>query len=113
MWLLGPLRFWTSEHWLNFIIYVAGAVLAVGVTATTSWPDMLKLFTPAIVLGFIISTCGFIKATVTDKARNPELGTRSTDPAPTERVVQVGSKTVPVPPVNPGRPVDPDKKDTP
>ena len=108
-----PFKFWTFDHWMNFVIFLAGAVLAVGVTAATQWNDVPKLFTPAIVLGFIISTAGFLKASLTDKARNPELGTRATDPAPTERVVQVGSKTVAVPPVNPGRPVDPDKKDTP
>ncbi len=108
-----PFRYWTFDHWMNFVIFLAGAVLAVGVTAATQWNDVPKLFTPAIVLGFIISTAGFLKASLTDKARNPELGTRKTDPSPTAPLVQVDHHIEAVPPVNPGRPVDPETKDTP
>lgn len=106
-----PFKFWGTDQWLNFVIFLAGAVLAVGVTAATSWPDMLKLFTPAIVLGFVISTAGFLKASNTSAGRDPTLGTRATDPAPTERVMKVGPVNVAIPPVTPGRPVDPEKKD--
>jgi glycerol uptake facilitator-like aquaporin len=105
-----PFRFWSFDHWMNFVIFLAGAVLAVGITAATQWQDLPKLFTPAIVLGFVISTAGFLKASVTNAARNPDIGTRSTDPNPTERVVQVGQATIPVPPVTPGRPVESPKE---
>jgi hypothetical protein len=101
-----PFKFWTFDHWMNFLIFLAGAVTAIGITATTRWSDVPGLFTVANTLGFVISTAGFLRASVTTAARNPELGTRSTDPAPTERVVKVGTQTVPVPPVTPGRPVD-------
>ncbi len=106
-----PFRYWTFDHWMNFGIFVGGAVTAVGITASTQWTQVPDLFTPATVIGFLISVMGFLRASVTDKARNPEMGTRATDPAPTERVVQVGSKTVAVPPVTPGRPVDPETKE--
>lgn len=105
---LNPIRFWTADHWLNFGIFIGGAVTAVGITATTSWGAVPALFTPATTIGFIISIMGFLRASLTDKARNPTLGSRSTDPNPTERVVGVGPVNVGVPPVTPGRPLDPD-----
>jgi hypothetical protein len=107
-----PFKFWTFDHWMNLVIFLAGAVLAVGVTAATSWADMVKLFTPAIVLGFLISTAGFLKASNTNAARDPTLGTRRSDPNPTAPLVEVGPNAVaPVPPVTAGRPVDPEKKE--
>jgi len=106
-----PFKFWTWDHWLNFGIFVLGAVTAVGITASTQWAQVPDLFTPATTIGFAVSTLGFLRASVTTAARNPELGTRSTDPAPTERIVKLGDKTVPVPPITPGRPVDPDLKE--
>jgi hypothetical protein len=106
-----PFQYWTFDHWMNFGIFLLGAVTAVGITASTHWGEVPGLFTPATTIGFLVSLLGFLRASVTTAARNPELGTRSTDPAPTERVVQVGSKVVPVPPVTPGRPVDPDLKE--
>ena len=103
-----PFKFWSFDHWMNFGIFLLGAVTAIGITATTHWGDVPGLFTVANTIGFLISVMGFLRASVTDKARDPTLGSRSTDPAPTERVVKVGSTVVPVPPVTPGRPVDPD-----
>lgn len=103
-----PFKFWTFDHWMNFGIFILGAVTAVGITATTRWWDVPSLFTPATVIGFAISVMGFLRASVTDKARDPALGSRSTDPNPTERVVKVGQVDVGVPPVTPGRPLDPD-----
>jgi len=96
---------------MNFGIFLLGAVTAVGITASTHWGEVPGLFTPATTIGFLVSTLGFLRASVTDKARDPQLGTRSTDPEPTERVVKVKGKTVPIPPVTPGRPVDPDAKE--
>ena len=106
-----PFRYWTFDHWMNFGIFLLGAVTAVGITASTHWGEVPGLFTPATTIGFLVSLLGFLRASVTTAARNPELGTRSTDPAPTERVMEVKGKTVPVPPVTPGRPVDPDMKE--
>jgi len=103
-----PFRFWTFDHWMNFGIFLCGAVTAIGVTASTHWGDVPGLFTVANTIGFLISTMGFLRASVTTAARNPELGTRSSDPEDTERVKQVGSRTIPIPPMTPGRPVDPD-----
>jgi hypothetical protein len=108
---MNPFRFWTFDHWMNFGIFLLGAIAAVGITASTQWAQVPALFTPATTIGFGVSLFAFLRASVTNAARNPELGTRSTDPAPTERVVQVGAKVVPVPPVTPGRPVDPDTKE--
>ena len=104
-----PFKFWSWDHWINFGIFVLGAVTAVGITASTQWGQVPHLFTPATTIGFLVSTLGFMRASNTNAARNPELGTRSTDPSPTERVVPVGNINVAVPPVNPGRPVDPEK----
>lgn len=99
-----PFRYWSFDHWMNFLIFLAGAVTAIGITATTQWSQVPGLFTVANTLGFVISTAGFLRASMTNAARDPQRGTRSTDPAPTERVVQVGNAVVPVPPVTPGRP---------
>ncbi len=82
-----PFKFWSFDHWM-------GSVPA--------------LFTPATTIGFLISVMGFLRASMTDKARDPTFGSRSTDPNPTERVVKVGGAVMPVPPVTPGRPLDPD-----
>jgi len=105
-----PFRYWTFDHWMNFGIFLLGAITAVGITASTQWGQVPSLFTPATTIGFAVSTLGFLRASVTNAARDPALGTRSTDPEPTERVVQIGSKVIPIPPTNPGRPVDPDKE---
>jgi len=106
-----PFQYWTFDHWMNFGIFLLGAVTAVGITASTHWGEVPGLFTPATTIGFLVSLLGFLRASVTTAARNPDLGTRSTDPAPTERVMDVKGKIVPVPPVTPGRPVDPDLKE--
>lgn len=103
-----PFKFWTFDHWMNFVIFLAGAVTAIGITATTRWADVPNLFTVANTLGFIISTAGFLRASNTNAARDPSLGTRSTDPSPTERILNVGGKVVPVPPPVPGRPIEPE-----
>ena len=105
-----PFKFWSADHWINFAIFLLGAVTAIGITASTQWGQVPSLFTPATTIGFVVSALGFLRASNTNAARDPAVGTRSTDPSPTERVVQVGSKTVPVPPVTPGRPVDPEVK---
>jgi len=101
-----PFRYWSFDHWMNFGIFLLGAITAVGITASTQWGQVPSLFTPATTIGFAVSTLGFLRASVTNAARNPDIGTRSTDPNPTERVVQVGQATIPVPPVTPGRPVE-------
>lgn len=101
-----PFKHWTFDHWCNFGIFLLGAVSAIGITATTRWSDVPALFTVANTIGFFISTLGFLRASVTNAARDPNVGTRSTDPAPTERIV-AGR---PVPPVVPGRPVEPEKE---
>lgn len=101
-----PFKHWSFDHWMNFVIFLAGAVTAIGITATTRWADVPGLFTVANTLGFVISTAGFLRASVTNAARDPNVGTRSTDPAPTERLI--GGR--PVPPVVPGRPVEPEKE---
>jgi hypothetical protein len=106
-----PFRFWSFDHWMNFGIFLLGAVTAIGITAGTHWGDVPNLFTPATVIGFLISIMGFLRASVTNAARDPKMGTRASDPEPTAPLERVGNTVVPVPPVNPGRPVDPEKKD--
>src|SRR5678815_3636811 len=106
-----PFQYWTWDHWMNFGIFLLGAITAVGITASTHWGDVPGLFTPATTIGFLVSTLGFLRASVTTAARNPELGTRSTDPEDTERVKKIGPIVLPVPPVTPGRPLDPDAKE--
>ena len=101
-----PFRFWSGDHWLNFGIFLLGAVAAVGITGATGWHQIPGLFTPANTIGFLVSTLGFLRASVTKAARDPEVGTRSTDPSPTERVINVAGKTIPIPPVTPGRPTE-------
>jgi hypothetical protein len=32
-----PFKFWTADHWLNFGIFLLGAISTVGITATTGW----------------------------------------------------------------------------
>ena len=98
-----PFKFWTFDHWLNFGIFILGAVTAVGITASTRWYDVPNLFTPATVIGFLISVMGFLRASQTNAARDPEFGTRKSDPNPTVQVEQVGPNTVvAVPPVTAG-----------
>jgi hypothetical protein len=102
------LNFWSAEHWINLGIFVLGALTPIIGTATTKWSDVPPLFTPVATIGFLLSLLGFMRQSVTKAARDPALGTRSTDPARTERVVKVGNQDVPIPPSIPGRPVDPD-----
>jgi hypothetical protein len=101
-----PFRFWTFDHWINFSIFVLGAVSAIGITASTHWGDVPNLFTPATVIGFLISVGGFLRATKTPEARDPKVGTRESDPLPTAPIVIDQGHVEPVPPVNPGRPVE-------
>jgi hypothetical protein len=103
-----PFKYWSFDHWMNFGIFLLGAVTAIGITASTHWVEVPGMFTVANTIGFLISVMGFLRASVTDKARDPALGTRATDPSPTERIIKVEGKTVPVPPIQPGRPVDPE-----
>ena len=105
-----PFKFWGLPQWMNFVIFLSGAVLAVGITAATRWDDLPKLFTPFIVLGFIISLAGFLNASNTNAGRDPTIGTRRSDPSPTAPLEQVGPTIMAVPPVNPGRPIDPTKE---
>jgi hypothetical protein len=104
-------NFWTAEHWINFGIFVLGALSPIIGAAATRWSDIPALFTPAATVGFLLTLLGFLRQSVTKAARDPSLGTRSTDPADTERVKKVGPVTLPVPPVTPGRPVDPETKE--
>lgn len=109
-----PFKFWTFDHWMNFGIFLLGAISAIGITASTSWGQVPSLFTPATVIGFLIATFGFLRASVTTAARDPLLGTRRSDPNPTAPLVLVSPNAVaPVPPVTEGRPVDPDTKKEP
>jgi hypothetical protein len=106
-----PFKFWSADHWLNFGIFLLGAISTIGITAGTSWTQVPSLFTPATVIGFLIATFGFLRSANTNAARDPALGTRATDPSPTAPLVQVDHHIEAVPPVNPGRPVDPEKKE--
>jgi hypothetical protein len=100
---------WTARHWLNFGIFGLGSLItSLSITATTHWGDLPRLFTPFTTIGFLVTVLGFLLQTATGEPRDPKRGTRATDPEDTERVVQVGNKVVAVPPVVPGRPVDPD-----
>jgi len=106
---------WTARHVLNFSIFMLGSLItSLSITGTTQWGDIPRLFTPFTTIGFLVTLLGFLQQTATGEPRDPKFGTRSTDPADTERVMKVGSKTVTVPPVVEGRPVDPDapKPDT-
>jgi hypothetical protein len=107
-----PFRFWTFDHWINFFVFVLGAVITgAGITASTHWGDIPALLTPVVVIGFLITVGGFLRAAQTTAARDPKLGTRESDPLPTAPIMQVGPNTVaPVPPVTPGRPVEPEKE---
>lgn len=103
---------WTAQHWLNLGIFTLGTVIStLGITASTPWADLPKLLTPLTTLGLGISLLGFLLQTATNKPRDPAFGTRSTDPENTERVRKIGPVSVPVPPVIPGRPLDPDAKE--
>lgn len=107
-----PFKFWTADHWINFGVFFLGAfTTAAGLTASTKWADIPAMLTPLVVIGFLVSLGGFLRASQTNAARDPTLGTRATDPNPTAPLVKVDHHVEAVPPVNPGRPVDPDKKE--
>lgn len=105
-----PFRYWSFDHWMNFGIFLLGAVTAIGITATTHWGEVPGLFTVANTIGFLISVMGFLRASMTDKARDPAMGTRASDPLPTAPLVQVGQTVEPIPPVTEGRPVEAPKE---
>lgn len=65
-----PFTRWTFDHWMNFVIFLCGAITAIGITATTRWSDVPGLFTVATTLGFLISTAGFLRASVTNAPRD-------------------------------------------
>ena len=99
---------WTARHWINFGIFLFGGLITgLGITASTPWTDIPKLFTPLVTFGQIISILGFLLQTATTNPRDPSVGTRSTDPLPTARVVPVDGHAEPIPPVTPGRPTEP------
>ena len=109
-----PFRFWGADQWMNGAIFVLGAfVTAAGITSSTHWADIPAMLTPAVVIGFALSVFGFIRASNTNAGRDPSVGTRKTDPLPTAPLVIDQGHVEPVPPVNPGRPVDPDLKKEP
>jgi hypothetical protein len=102
-----PFRFWTFDHWINFGVFVLGAIITgAGITASTHWADIPSLFTPLVVIGLLISMGGFLRATKTPEARDPSIGTRESDPLPTASIVVDRGHVEPVPPVNPGRPLE-------
>jgi hypothetical protein len=69
------------------------------------------MLTPLVVIGFLVSVGGFLRATQTNAARNPAIGTRASDPNPTAPLVMDRGQVEPIPPVTAGRPVDPEKKE--
>ena len=109
-----PFKFWGFDQWMNAAIFVLGALItAAGITATTHWADIPAMLTPAVVIGFLVSVFGFLRASNTNAGRDPSVGTRATDPNPTAPLVIDRGHVEAVPPVNPGRPVDPDVKKEP
>ena len=100
---------WTARHWLNFGIFLFGGMIStLGITSSTSWAMLPKLFTPLTTLGLCISVLGFLLQTATNSPRDFSKGMRSTDPLPTAAIMPVDGEAVPVPPVTPGLPVDPE-----
>lgn len=114
MWLAVKTFFsnWTPRHWLNFGIFLfGGLVTTFGITASTPWSGLLQLFTPLTTIGYFISLLGFLLSTATGEPRDPQFGTRATDPNPTAPLVVVDHHVEAVPPMTPGRPLDPDTKE--
>ncbi len=97
---------WTLEHWLNLGLFVA-TLLLTGLGQITTWHSIPSAITPLSVSAFGLSVLTFIRTMYTAKPRDPKVGTRATDPMPTAPLVNVGGQAEPIPPVNPGRPVDP------
>lgn len=108
--LVGFFSNWTARHWINFGIFLFGGMTAtLGITASTPWSDLPKLFTPLTTFGMIVSILGFMLQTATNSPRDPTVGTRSTDPLPTAAIVEDRrGQAVPIPPATPGRPTEPE-----
>lgn len=100
---------WTVDHWLNLGLFVA-ATLLVGLGSVKDWHSIMDSITPANVSGFGLAVLTFIRTMYTAKPRDPEVGTRRSDPEDTAPLVQVSPGVVrPVPPVTAGRPTEPQK----
>jgi hypothetical protein len=104
---------WTARHWLNFLIFMLGGlVTSLSITSSTAWAEIPRLFTPFTTIGFALTILGFLLQTATGEPRDPKRGTRASDPLPTVAVDTSKKGEVDlVPPVTPGRPVDPDTKE--
>lgn len=102
---------WTATHWLNLGIFLFGGMVSTfGITAATSWSMLPHLFTPLTTIGYLVSLLGFLLQTATNRPRDPKVGERRSDPAPTAPLVEVAPGTIaPVPPVTAGRPTEPEK----
>ena len=99
---------WTLEHWLNLGLFVA-TLLLTGLGQVAKWEDVTHAITPLGVSSFGLAVLTFIRTMYTQKPRDPSVGTRRSDPLPTAPVVTVDGQAEPIPPVTPGRPLDPDK----
>ena len=98
---------WTSEHYINLAMFVL-TLLMTGLGQISSWNNIPAAITPISVSAFGLSVLTFLRTMYTAKPRDPSIGTRRSDPLNTQPVVNVGGHAEPVPPVTPGRPVDPD-----
>jgi hypothetical protein len=98
---------WTTEHYINLGLFVL-TLLLTGLAQVQDWDHVTSAITPVSVSGFGLGVLTFIKTMYTAKPRDPNVGTRRSDPMPTAPIVNVGGHQEPVPPVTPGRPVDPD-----
>jgi hypothetical protein len=84
-------------------------LLFTGLGTVPTWHEIPAHITTVNVSAFALSIITFLKTMYTAKPRDPNVGTRRTDPNPTAPIVSVGGEPTAVPPVNPGRPVDPEK----
>ena len=98
---------WTADHYLNLGLFIASTLL-VGLGSVADWHHVFSGITPANVSGFGLGILTFIRTMYTAKPRDPNIGTRSTDPAPTAPLIVTPTKVIPVPPVTPGRPTEPE-----
>ena len=112
MWIAFRVFFtnWTATHWLNLGIFLFGGMISTfGITSSTSWAMLPHLFTPLATIGYLVSLLGFLLQTATNRPRDPNVGQRRSDPNPTAPLEQIAPGVVqPVPPVTPGRPLDPE-----
>lgn len=107
---------WNSDHWTNLGLFLS-VLLLTGLGTVTTWDQIPARITPAAVSSFGLAVATFLKTMYTNKPRDPQFGTRSTDPNATVPVVEkrsLGGGTTLVPAVveTPGRPVDPNPPQT-